>query len=122
MPSQEDIAHQQNLLKINRARLKVLIEQQTTMGTFTPPYIRLEIDSARSQIREIKQVLKGWNVAFNDLPGDDEAPAEPNLPATATTSTTIPIAPKPKNQRRRKATGSPDVYISYHETDQVWVS
>jgi archaellum component FlaC len=71
MSSQEDIRHQQTLLKINRSRLKVLIEQQTTMGTFTPPYIRLEIDSARTQIREIKRILSSWNVTIEDLAGDE---------------------------------------------------
>jgi nucleoside phosphorylase len=122
MPSQEDITHQQTLLKINRSRLKVLLEQQTTMGLYTPPHVRLEIDSARTQIREIKGVLKGWDVAFDDLHGDDEAPTLPSPSAIETTLTTTVMPPKPKQPRRRKATSGADVYISYHESDETWVT
>src|SRR5438045_4149115 len=135
MVSQTDIAHQQNLLRINRARLKVLLEQQTTMGTFTPAYVRLEIDSARSQIRDIKRILSGWKVAVDDLPGDeppapDPAPAEAQpAPAPATSATppsgqpllSEPAQGKSASSRKRKPKGGPDVYISYNQADKVWV-
>jgi hypothetical protein len=56
MADQEVIRHQQTLLKINRSRLKVLLEQQTTMGLYTPPHVQLEIDGTRGQICNINGI------------------------------------------------------------------
>jgi hypothetical protein len=74
MTSQDDIAHQQTLLKTYRARLKILLNQQATFGAFVPPYILLEINDVRTQIRHIKSSLRGRNVSVEDFSGDEPPP------------------------------------------------
>lgn len=77
MQSSNEIKHQQELLDINRDRLRVLVKQAAKMGVFAPPYVLNEIDEARATIARIKATLRGWGVAVEDLPVDEaqRAPA-----------------------------------------------
>jgi nucleoside phosphorylase len=134
MTSQDEIANQQKLLGINRARLKVLLEQQTSMGVFTPAYVQLEIGSARHQIRDIKRILRGWNLVVEDMTGDEPptdaqvtAPsAGQQMSSTSATSGLIavptPTTPKPRSKPRSASKSGPDIYISYNQADKAWVS
>jgi TIR domain len=121
MADQEEIAHQQNLLKINRARLKVLIEQQTTMGAFTPPYIRIEADEARDTIRRIKGFLRSWGVKVDNLP--DEGPTAASTTAQPSSAPSYPQTPAtvPQIQSTAAASFKYDVFISYSHVDEDWV-
>ncbi len=76
MPSEEEIAHQQKLLGINRRNLAHYLSQQNSLGAaYTPPGVTNGIIESRSNIRRIKGILHNWNVQFEDHP-DDEAPIE----------------------------------------------
>lgn len=76
MPTQEEITHQQNLLAIHRRTLAHYLSQQATLGAaYSPPGVINGISEARSNIRRIKQILRGWNVPVQDHPDDgDEIP------------------------------------------------
>ncbi len=121
MHSQEDIRHQQNLLEIHRRNLAQYIKQQGLIGeAFAPPMIVNGIRESRENIQRIKGILRGWGEQVADHV-DDETPTLPSPSAIKTPPTTTITTPKPKQPRRRKATG-PDVYISYNGTDEAWVS
>jgi hypothetical protein len=86
MPTQDDIAAQQALLRAHRRTLGVLLEQQAAIGAaFAPPALAGGIAEAREAIARVKAVLRGWGVSAEDLP-DDEKPAAatgaPNSPQT----------------------------------------
>src|SRR6476646_5203610 len=90
MTDQEDIKHQQKLLTIHRRNLANYLSQQTALGTaYTPPGVMNGIRETRDNIRRIKDILRGWNVAVENQP-DDEPPSEPEpavrVGAQATTS------------------------------------
>jgi hypothetical protein len=74
MPNQDDIAAQQALLQVHRQTLDILLKQQAQFGeAYTPPAIVNGIRSARNSIAQIKQSLRDWDAAAEDLPND--APA-----------------------------------------------
>jgi hypothetical protein len=94
MPSQEDIAHQQELLAAYRRTLAQYLKQQALISElFTPPAIAHGIDEARANIGRVKSTLHAWGVPVEDLP-DDEAP--PTVPP-------LPVA-KPRTSLRRPQT------------------
>jgi len=91
MPDQADIDHQQKLLTIHRRNLAHYLSQQTALGTaYTPPGVMNGIREAHDNIRRIKDILRGWNVAFEDHP-DDEPPSEPEPAARAGAQATTSI-------------------------------
>jgi nucleoside phosphorylase len=115
MPSQDEIAHQLKLLGIRRKTLKHYIEQQVTLGNFTPPYVTHGIDETRIQIRRIKSILRGWGATFEDHPDDEEQQPEP-------VSTTRVQSEPPAASEQAADDGLPyDIYISYHPADKIWV-
>lgn len=71
MPASDEIKHQQDLLDINRKRLRVQLRQAEAMGNHTPAYIINEIDEARANIAQIKATLRRWNVAVTDAASDE---------------------------------------------------
>ena len=71
----------------------MLSEQQTTMGAFTPPYMRIEADEARENITRIKGILRGWNMSIDDLPDEDA----PGAAATAQQSSVQQYPQTPSN-------------------------
>src|SRR6478672_5531751 len=77
MPSQEDIAHQQNLLEIHRRNLAQYLKQQGLIGeAFAPPMIINGIRMERENITRVKGILRGWGEQIDDLPDEgalDEA-------------------------------------------------
>ena len=76
MASQEDIAHQRNLLSINRRNLAHYLKQRDTLGqAYAPPGVINGIAETRANIARIKGILRDWGVPAEDLP-DDQAPAE----------------------------------------------
>jgi nucleoside phosphorylase len=84
MPSQEDIAHQQKLLKSHRRTLAVYITQLAILGqAFAPPNVMHGIRESRNQIRRIKAILRGWGVAVEDHPDDEEQQLNPESTAPA---------------------------------------
>lgn len=67
------IAEQQQLLAAHRATLAVYVRQQATLGSaYTPPGVVNGIAEARAAIRQAKVALRGWGVAVEDLPNDEE--------------------------------------------------
>src|SRR5215212_2737605 len=75
MPTQEDIAHQQELLAAHRRTLAQYLKQQALISErFTPPAIAHGIDEARANIRRVKGTFQAWGIPIEDLP-DDEAPS-----------------------------------------------
>jgi hypothetical protein len=75
MPSQEDIAGQQELLAAYRRTLAHLLKQQALITeALTPPTIAHGIDEARANIRRIKRTLREWGAPPDDLPDDEPAP------------------------------------------------
>src|SRR5262245_58125876 len=82
MPSQEDIANQQELLTTYRRRLAGHLKQQAALGeAYTPPGVPEGIRDARDNIRRLKEILRAWGVAVEDLP-DDEPPASGSFAST----------------------------------------
>jgi hypothetical protein len=81
MPSQEDIAHQQELLAAYRRTLAQYLKQQALISElFTPPAIAHGTDEARANIRRVKSTLRTWGIPVEDLPDDEAPPTVPNLP------------------------------------------
>lgn len=79
MPSQEDINAQQKLLNTNRRALEHYVMQRDAIGSLNiSPAVAQGIDEARANIRQIKGVLRGWNVVVEDLPIDEAASAAPS--------------------------------------------
>jgi hypothetical protein len=76
MPTQADIANQQQLLAAHRRTLATLRTQQATFtSAYAPPAVSAGIAEARAEIRRCKAILAGWGVAVEDLPGDETPPA-----------------------------------------------
>ena len=79
MPSQEDINAQQKLLNTNRRALEHYMLQRDAIGSLNiSPAVAQGIDEARANIRQIKGVLRSWNVVVEDLPIDEAASAAPS--------------------------------------------
>jgi len=89
MPSQEDIAQQQELLAAYRRTLNQYLKQRALISEpFTPPAIGHGIDDAREDIRRAKTTLRAWGVPVEDLPNDEEPPE--SAPARAATPRSLP--------------------------------
>jgi len=121
MPSQEDIAHQQNLLEIHRRNLAQYLKQQGLIGeAFVPPMIVNGIRESRENIQRIKGILRGWGENVKDLP-DDSAP---DAPASSQSSSAQPD-PSPPSVVPQLKSAAPsfkyDVFISYSSSDEDWV-
>lgn len=96
MPTQEDIAHQQELLAAHRRTLAQYLKQQALISElFTPPAIAHGIDEARESIRRVKGTLQAWDVPIEDLP-DDEAPSA--MPSASLVKTPTSLR-RPKSRR-----------------------
>lgn len=73
MPSEEYIAHQQELLDINRENLQLFLNQLAIHTyAYVPPATIYNIRKIREDIRQIKRSLRKWNIAVEDLPTDEE--------------------------------------------------
>src|SRR5689334_22207264 len=81
MPSDIDIADQQQLLGTHRRTLQFLLNQ-LAMHTYlyATPGLLHNIDDARRNIGTIKQTLRGWDIEVEDLPIDDEEHGQPSQP------------------------------------------
>ena len=63
MPSQEDIARQQERLSVHRHNLAHYLRLQALHGeAFAPPYFSTCIDDERTDISGIKATLNGWSM------------------------------------------------------------
>ena len=94
MPTEEDIAHQQELLAAHRRTLAQYLKQQALISElFTPPAISHGIDEARANIQRVKSTLSAWGIPIEDLPDDQTPPVvAPALVAKPPTShTAAPI-------------------------------
>jgi hypothetical protein len=96
MPTQEDIAHQQELLAAHRRTLAQYLKQQALISElFTPPAIAHGIDEARANIRRVKSTLHAWDIPIEDLPDDEAQTATPPAPVSK------PGTPSRLSQSRR---------------------
>lgn len=84
MPSDEDIRTLIELLTAYRRTLAQLLKQRALISELlAPPSINNGIQEARTEIHRIKDALRAWGVAVDDIPTDDEAPVERlNVPTT----------------------------------------
>lgn len=93
MPTQDDIANQQQLLAAHRARLAHYLRQRALLGmAYEPPGVAAGIAEARPAIQRCKVTLRNWGIAVEDYPDDDEravAPAHDSAPAMSTTALAI---------------------------------
>lgn len=71
----ETIAQQEALLRQHRRRLDVLLEQQTRLGDYAPPHMRLEIEDIQAAIQQLKLELRTAGIAVADEPNDTVQPA-----------------------------------------------
>lgn len=80
MPSEEDINRQQNLLAIHRGNLVRLLEQAAMYGgeIFAPSLTANSIQEARASIRQLKAILRGWDIFVDDRPEDEASSITPN--------------------------------------------
>jgi hypothetical protein len=70
-----EVAHQRGLLKIQRANVKIYLRQLEQFGPAQAPATVIHsLRHSRSELRRIKAILRGWNIAVDDLPEelDDE--------------------------------------------------
>jgi hypothetical protein len=66
------VQHHRSLLKIYRTNLEIYLKQQEQFGeSLAPPMIFHALQNARDEIQRIKAILRGWNVAVEDLPEED---------------------------------------------------
>lgn len=94
MLSPEDIAHQQNLLEINRRNLVHFLQQQAMHSSANVPVSVVNgILEARKNIARIKQILRDAKVHVDDKP-DDEEP-KPEQTAAPAQQSAQPPAPAP---------------------------
>lgn len=71
-PQQVDIVAQKELLEVHRRTLAVYLRQRAILSeAYTPPGVEHGISEARENIKRIKNILRGWNVAIDDYPDDD---------------------------------------------------
>src|SRR5437762_1078068 len=77
---QETINQQRALLTQNRRRLAVLLQQQTRLGDYAPPHVRLEIEDIQVAIRDLKEELRAARAVVENEPNDDAAPVDAALP------------------------------------------
>lgn len=124
MPTQEDIAHQQTLLKTYRRNLSHFVKQAAYHGgeDQAPIHIANGLDDTRANIQRIKAILRAWNVAVDDQPDEvaPEAPPPPP-PAKADPYPTIPSSLPAATQTANNAQFKYDVFISYSHADEDWV-
>lgn len=67
------VQHHRDLLKIHRTNLEIFQKQRKEFGEGQAlPIITQGLQNERSEIQRIKVLLRGWNVAVEDLPGEDE--------------------------------------------------
>ncbi len=89
MPSQEDIKHQQELLEINRRNLDHYIKQQDLLGkAYAPPIVAHGIQEARTNIKRIKGILRGWGISVKNKVNDEEQADSATLSAGTPSQTT----------------------------------
>lgn len=93
MLDQETIKAQLELLATHRQRLTLLVQQQAKLGTYTPPYVIIDIQEAQSTIRVLKERLRVEDVPVADELNDDVQPAVVALPSRLS----------PLEQRNRRA-------------------
>jgi hypothetical protein len=120
MPSQEEIADQQELLAIHRRTLAQYLKQQAVLtGAYVPPGVAQGIHEARDNIRRVKGILRGWGVTVEDHP-DDDSPA----PAMVTA---VPAAPHARIFLSYKRGADPDepialeVYQALNRQHEVFI-
>ncbi|HEX9372247.1 MAG TPA: hypothetical protein VF897_14625 [Roseiflexaceae bacterium] len=93
MPTDDDIAAQQALLRAHRQTLGLLLMQQAQIGAaYTPPAIANGIRAARDAIMQAKSALRGWGVSVEDLPDDADVPGAPAVGAPYRPQTGAPTA------------------------------
>ncbi|MBK9942479.1 MAG: hypothetical protein IPP13_12780 [Kouleothrix sp.] len=67
------IDDQRALLAAHRRTLAVYLRQLATLGSaYAPPSVPNGMREARAGIRQAKAALRGWGVAVEDLPDDEE--------------------------------------------------
>lgn len=67
-----EIAHYRELLQIYRRRLPIHLKQQEQFGELlAPPIVIHNLQNVRNEVQRIKAILRGWNIAVEDLPGED---------------------------------------------------
>ena len=70
-----DILHQRQLLDIYRSNLQLYRKQYEHYGEHqAPAHIVRSLAHARDEIGRIKAILRGWDVAVEDMAGEDEEP------------------------------------------------
>jgi hypothetical protein len=93
MPTQEDIADQQELLAAYRRTLAQYRQQEALSGeAFVPPAVMNGIQDARAEIRRIKTTLRAWGVTVEDYPDDEELPQVAKAAATNRLPRLTPLA------------------------------
>lgn len=88
MAAEEEIAHQQELLKRYRRNLAHLVKQVISFGgeDAAPLSTMNSLDDTRANIRRIKGILRGWGIAVEDHPDDADQPVASGLPLSPPTS------------------------------------
>jgi hypothetical protein len=86
MPTEEEIDQQQQLLATYRRTLSYLLQQAASYGglSFAPPVAINSIHESRTNIRRIKEILRGWAVDVMDHPDDEEVPWSDKTRVSAT--------------------------------------
>jgi hypothetical protein len=80
MPSAEDIAHQQELLNINRRTVYESLKQYRKLGGSPHATIGVvnTLREARVEIARIKEILRSWDITVEDYPDDRETVPDPS--------------------------------------------
>jgi TIR domain-containing protein len=116
MPTQEDIIAQQKLLETHRRTLSHYLYQQSALGSiFMPPAIAQGLFEAREHIRNVKLTLRGWGIAVEEHPDDEETVSLPHKPprgASSLQDTTRISTQSPTLQ------GTLRVFLCHYEEDK----
>ncbi len=107
MPSQRDIQYQQQQLQQHRATLRHFLRQRGALGkNFEPPGVAAGITDARQGIAHCKAALRGWGVAVEDLPEDDDGENDQATdPALLARPARLPTAPPQASAARAEPAG-----------------
>ncbi|MBX0331535.1 hypothetical protein K2Z83_28185 [Oscillochloris sp. ZM17-4] len=95
MPTQDEIDQQLSRLQTYRATLAHYLDQVSLLGAaHTPPGVAHGVREARQGIARCKAALRGWGLAAEGHPDDEDSPPRRWAPPRSSASYAPPCPPR----------------------------